>query len=559
MAASRHFPRTPFVLFVWVRFCVWRRQIRQLFESPAKLSLIVGVWLSLLVGVFALAYYGFQFVYDTAGLGPFLLSRLWFLFLFVIMILMATSHLASAFSTIVRTPETRWWITLPVSARTICRAKGFESTLYSAWAVVILLLPTCLAYVVVLKKPLWLVGWIIGVLLVPMLGIVTAFSTMVLLAWLRWARPLMIRREVAFVGLWIVSCLLFWLLGERQVERQQDVWFIALQELLPRMQVAMSMGWPSSWAATGIDAGMNGRWLEGSLYASLLWTTALLSWRILDHGAARWLFRVLRDVARPVDAASWASRPSSSPRLVPVWWMRRALFSSIAKDVLFVLRDPMQWSQGLLFFGLLGAYFGNLHRFGYAVAEPSWRIGIAALNCACTLLVFGSLAVRFIFPQMSLEGRALWLLRISPGGLSRQMVSKICLYGFLAVGIVDGLLLVSTGRLSIPSPIRLWLLGAGLISSLAIVGLSVGLGCLWIDPTAQDAARVVSSSNGAMALILMLAYVSCVVVGFVGFWLCWMHHSPTGLFGISLSLVGVSMFTGWVPMRLGLKRMERLE
>ncbi len=563
-------------LFAWTRTTIWRTKARTILREPIKLLVIVVVWAVLLVGLYALAYRGIQTIYNAAGLGPFLLSRLWFLFLFVVMIMLAASQLTGAYSTLIRTPETQWWMVLPVSARTLCRAKWLESSCYSAWAVAMLILPLCLADLTVLQKPWWLMGWLLGILLVPFMAIVTALSTMFLLVWLRWLGRLAIRRELIPLGFVAACAVVFWVLGERHTETQQEVWFVALQELLPRMQMAMSMWLPSSWMATALDAGLNNRWGESALYAVLLWTTAVFCWRLLDHGAAVLLLPVLRQHAQPMiqtpdvgigwltirqrgrTARTGQSVERSTEFFAP-WWLRHPFLAALTKDVLLVIRDPMQWGQAVVFFGLLGAYFANIHRLTESNLVPAWKIGIAALNLACTLLVFGSLAVRFVFPQMSLEGRCLWLLRIAPGGLQRLVTSKLCLYGTFAVVVIEGLLVLSMGRLGIPLTIRWWLAGVGIIAALAIVGLTVGLGAWWIDLKAQDAARVVSSSTGALVLVLMLCYVGCVVAALVGAWTSAVSRSHGGLIWASVGLLVVSVVTGVLPVWGGLRRLERLE
>jgi ABC-2 type transport system permease protein len=239
--------------------------------------------------------------------------------------------------------------------------------------------------------------------------------------------------------------------------------------------------------------------------------------------------------------------------------MRHPFRASLVKDLLLVLRDPMQWSQGVVFFGLLGAYFANLHRLAGASVDPSWRIGVASLNLACTLLVFASLAVRFIFPQISLEGRRLWLLRLSPHGVRYLLAAKLALYGVLAVLIVEGLLWLSATRLALPPPIRMWLAVVGVVAALTIVGLAVGLGAWWMDPTAQDAARVVSSSAGALALVLQLAYVGTVVGVLVIVWSGWQASAKWPLMLATGALVAASAAAVGATVSLGVRRLIRFE
>jgi ABC-2 type transport system permease protein len=535
---------------------MWRASARALLHAPVKLAVIVVVWSTLLVALYALAMRGLKFLYDAAGFGPFLLDRLWYLFLFVVILMLTVSQLASAYSTLVRSPETRWWMSLPLAPRLLCRAKWLESSLYSAWAVLLLVLPLSLAHLRVLDRSLWLVVWLLGGLLLPLIGMVTALATLGLLSWLRWIGRVAIRRELLAVGFVVACGVVFWALGERSRPGQSEVWFVALQELLPRMQVAMSPWLPSSWVAKAFNASVMGRWVESGVYAALLWTTTLLAWRLLDHAGHLLLMPVLwRSLDPPSTSQTHAVAPFRVRR-----WMRHPIAASFLKDVLSVVREPMQWSQGVVFFGLLGAYFANMHRLTQLEMEHvSWHIGIASLNLACTLLVFGSLAVRFLFPQISLEGRSLWVLRMVPRGARYLLYGKLGLYSLIAVGLTEGLLWLSVARLGVPPTIVQWLGGVGVVASVTLVAMMVGLGAWWIDPQAQDPARIVSSSNGALALVGMLCYVGCVVGALVATWNSWLSASWWRFAVATVGLLIVSLAFSIVPLRQGLRRLERLD
>ena len=556
-------------MFVWLRARTVHAAWQTLWRSPLKLIVIIVCWTVLLGGAYLLALRGLRFLFDEAGVGPFLLDRLWYLFLFVVSLMLLVSQTATAYSTMIRSPETSFWMGLPFSSRWILRAKWWESSGYSAWAVVLLVVPIGLACLTVLHQPFWMLGWLL-VILVPLVAIATALSTLLLLLWLRWVRfRVMIRREVIVAGCVLVSVVLFWVIGERQAPQRQDVWFLVLQELLPRMQVATSMWLPSSWTARALSAGWNQRWVEASVYAGLLWSTALVAGRLLDHLAAWWLMPVLRHhaagyydghLASPEpSAASCDVAPGSSARFRIRRWMTRPLLSCVAKDVLLFVRDPIQWSQGLVFFGLLGAYFANIRRFAHLDVEPSWRIGIASLNLACTLLVFGSLAVRFVFPQMSLEGRRLWLLRLAPGGVRVVLCAKLVFYGMLGILVIDGLLLLSARRLGVPAPLGWWMAAVGVVTSVTLVAFALGLGSWLLDPSASDPAKIVSSSSGAMALVLMLAYVGVVIWSLVVAWTSWMHQHMEGLVLATAVLLVASVLWGYTPLRRGLSTLERFE
>jgi len=546
-------------LLVWLRWRMLRTSGRALMASPVKLTVIIGVWSVLLIAIYGLAYRGLVFLSETAGLGAFLLDRLWYLFLFIVGIMLVISQLTSAYSTLVRSPETRWWMTLPLSARVIGLAKWVESSVYSAWAVLVLVIPLSLAYLQALDRPLWLMGWLLGGLMLPLVILLTSLSTLALLMWLRWVGRVAVRREVLVFGFVFACWLLFWALGERGEERQTDVWFVALQELLPRMRLAMAPWMPTAWVAKAFNGLSTGQVVVSAAYAGLLWSSALLCWRVLDRALHGTLFPVLWRLAHPGAFSAPAAEAGAIMHPVMAWWMRRPWWTLWRKDVLLVVRDPLQWTQAVVFFGLLGAYFANINRMAHVSVEPAWRIGVASLNLACTLLVFGSLAVRFLFPQMSLEGRSLWVLQMTPRGTTRLVFAKLGFYSVLAVILIEGLLWLSATQLGVPLAIGWWLSVVGVVASVTLVAMTVGLGAWWIDPNAQDPARVVSSSSGALALVWMLAYVGCVAVALELTWASW---TGGGWFGMAIASVGlavVSWLMGALPIRRGLARLNRLD
>ena len=92
----------------------------------------------------------------------------------------------------------------------------------------------------------------------------------------------------------------------------------------------------------------------------------------------------------------------------------------ILKDLRTFLRDPAQWSQFLIFFGLLAFYFLNIPRLGYGAQSPYWRNLVSFLNLSVTALILSTFTSRFIFPLLSLEGRNFWVLGLLP--LSRDQI-----------------------------------------------------------------------------------------------------------------------------------------
>ena len=99
----------------------------------------------------------------------------------------------------------------------------------------------------------------------------------------------------------------------------------------------------------------------------------------------------------------------------------------VLKDIKLFFRDASQWSQLILLAVLVVVYLFNikalpLHRgeevgFFYTTLVSFLNLGLAGF-------VLASIAARFIFPAVSLEGRHMWLLRSSPLDLRALLWSK---------------------------------------------------------------------------------------------------------------------------------------
>jgi hypothetical protein len=89
----------------------------------------------------------------------------------------------------------------------------------------------------------------------------------------------------------------------------------------------------------------------------------------------------------------------------------------IMKDLRLFRRDPVQWSQFLIFFGLLLLYFANVDRFRQHKSDINvltWVNIVSFLNLAVVGLILSTFTTRFIYPLISLEGRRFWILSRLP-------------------------------------------------------------------------------------------------------------------------------------------------
>ncbi len=132
-----------------------------------------------------------------------------------------------------------------------------------------------------------------------------------------------------------------------------------------------------------------------------------------SSGAGRWRsVRARRgSSARPSRAASASASRELLERITDLLrpWSPPAA-ALVLKDARLFWRDPAQWIQFMIFFGLLCIYVLNLRNVAFNFQSPFWETMISYLNLAASSLTLSTLTTRFVFPQFSLEGRLLWIV-----------------------------------------------------------------------------------------------------------------------------------------------------
>jgi ABC-2 type transport system permease protein len=164
----------------------------------------------------------------------------------------------------------------------------------------------------------------------------------------------------------------------------------------------------------------------------------------------------------------------------------------VLKDIRVFWRDPAQWIQFMIFFGLLCIYVVNLRNVAFQFSNPFWEVMISHLNLAASALTLSTLTTRFVFPQFSLEGRRLWILGLAPVGLHRVLMQKFWLSCLTATTITVGLMVASSVMLHLPwRQVGFFAIAIGLMSA-SLSGLAVGLGALFPNFKEDNPSKIVS-------------------------------------------------------------------
>lgn len=143
------------IQLVWVKFMAGFGNIQDRISGK---WLEMGVSLLIISGIFwggyEVFYRGAIFLQNQGEIGTILLDRIFYLAWSIIFYLLVLSNIITSFSTLYRSDEVIFFLTLPLRYVRIFQIKFIETMIYSSWSILILGLPLIIAYGRVQNQPL---------------------------------------------------------------------------------------------------------------------------------------------------------------------------------------------------------------------------------------------------------------------------------------------------------------------------------------------------------------------------------------------------------------------
>jgi ABC-2 type transport system permease protein len=547
----------------------WRR-VLDIRRQSRLLTGILGFFVAgYLVLAFELFFHGLRFIAKFPGLGAVLTERLLytlFAFLFALLLL---SNLVIAYTNLFRNRETAFLLTLPVANNTIFRWKFIETTVLASWAFLFLIAPLLVAFGLVRGVP-WhfypLTALLIGLFIV----LPGVFGSALAIIIGRHLDRRTFQITLLLIALVLLAFVAFWwktnpvdddLLDKRTLE--------ALDRLLAKTRFTMFPFLPSYWLSAAVL-----QWAEGILRNAGFFAAVLLSHTLFFGSLAFTRFgNLFYDTASAVQSRAGGGfhfkffraveRGSATPGWLEtvfarLFWLQPDTRAMAVKDLRMFWRDTTQWGQSVMFFGLLAAYIVNLRNFTHQLTSPFWIHAVAFLNLGACAFNLASVTTRFVFPQFSLEGRRLWIVGLSPMGLSRVVMTKYWLASTLSLAVTLALVTLSCYLLKMPWDDVAFFGAVVAVMTFALNGLAVGLGVLYPNVKETNPNKIVSGFGGTLCFVLSSIYIiaslSLLVAGGGGF-----HADFKLAFFCIVGFIALSFMIGWLPMRWGLNHLKNFE
>ena len=400
---------------------------------------------------------------------------------------------------------------LPVPADHLFFARWIESTIDSAWMVILFTLPILLAYGRIYSAgPFYYVNMIL--VLSALCIIASAISALVVQAsvWLAPASRLQSLFVILGFAAFIVLYIAFRLSRpERLVDPET---FSSVLYYMEHLRAPSSRFLPSAWCYQSLRDALLSRPTGAMLNTGMAWSFAIFLTCINLLAAGPLYFK---GYSRS-QTASFTIFQTRDPLMNRLFAKHHSPFRGLfIKEVLCFFRDQTQWSQLFLIGALIIIYVYNYSVLPLEKApiQTAYLQNLLSfLNMALAGFVLTAVTARFAFPAVSSEGPAFWIIRSSPASIKSYLWIKFFIY-LLPMFILAEILIVATNLMLNVTP---WMMALSVITiallTPAILAMGIGLGAAYPDFNLENPAQAVTSFGGMTFMMLSSAVIGAVVI-----------------------------------------------
>ena len=479
-------------------------------KSSARFLLLGSFGLLFWFGIFGISWRVLTYFKGIEDIGDILGYKLLSMMLVVSFALLLFSSILTSLSKLYLSRDLLLVHSLPVSSYKIFITRWIDSTLESAWMVIIYTLPVFVSYGLVYQSgPFYYINIMITMLCLA--AIASTISTLMVMIAVIFIPASRMKSIFIFMGiLFFVVIYLAIRLSKPELLVDPEVFDTVLVDITS-LQTPSSPFLPSSWAYDSIRFA-----LSGSIGDSLFFTA-------LSFCFAGMIVFAMILLSDAIYFKGFSKTQNAPARLFKNHLAGERIFNFLPgpiksltiKEIKTFLRDQTQWTQLFLSAALVVIYVYN---FKVLPLEKSpiktvyLQNLFSFLNMGLALFVLTAVTARFAYPAVSLEREAFWLVKTSPLSIRTFLWIKFFIY-YLPLLILTEILIVATNILLQVTPFMMALSGLTVFLVVpGIVAMGIGLGAAYPDFKAQNPTQTVTSFGGLVFMIACAGYIGLVVI-----------------------------------------------
>ena len=488
-------------------------------------SIVRGVASSLVYCGFAYGAYTFafsatSFMLEHTRTGLYLYHTFISMLLFVLFISVNLGNIIVSYSTLYRSSEVSFLLTKPVSFTTIFILKFFDNFFYSSTTLFVVAFMVLLGYGNYFGYPWYYFAGIMFFVLIPFMFLSACLAVLILMAIMKLAGKIGFRKVMAgiFALYFFFICLFFHSSNPITLVEKINRFYPSIDAYLSNTTPGFLQYLPNQWVAQFFYHLAIGDVMKALPYAGILLSVTILTFGLCLFIANRFYYR---SWLVSLDVQSKAQKYYDPNYKHFMDFRSRSLLSTqievmVKKELFTFFREASQWIHLIVMFILTGF-------FAISVSGINLNLHIMDVQLLTYLVMFvfggfmvSSLALRFVFPMIGLEGQTFWALRSSPIKESKMFLIKFILGFVLVLPIAEYIAIASNIPFVSKTELGSVLLWFGIFNafwiSLTMVSFNLGLGGFFANYFERNPIRAASTQGATLTFLATLLYLIVIVV-----------------------------------------------
>ena len=535
---------------------------------------------AIIMTLLGLVFWGLMFILSSRVLiyfqsveviGDILAHHLLAMILLTFFSLLVFSHIITALSNLYLSTDLELCHSSPAYLEEVFLSRSVYTMIDSSWMVIVFGLPVMMAYAFVYRPgPGYYITLLhMGLAVVIIAAGIGILFTMIMVSIFPAQRTrdiIMLLMIIVMVGLYL---MFRFLRPERLVDPDA---FFSVMQYVSALKAPDSPYLPTHWVTEALWAHLSGSSGRSRIFeVMLLWSSAM-AMVIIDI----WVAGVMYFTGFSKSQEAKRRRGGRKIFDLVLSFIKKPMGFELAsimdKDIRTFFRDNTQWSQLLLLGALVVVY---LYNFSVLPLERSpiriefLQNEIAFLNMGLAGFVLSAVSVRFIFPAVSSEGRAFWIIRSSPLSIKRFLWGKYALY-LLPMLILGEALTIVTNYLLHVTPFMMILSSITMFFAVfGIVAMGIGFGAIYPNFNYENIAQVATGFGGLIYMIFSALFIAIVIVLEAGpvylIFMAGVRGQPIAglqwffIIPSFLMVLFINAFAVYKPMKMGLEALVKYE
>jgi ABC-2 type transport system permease protein len=468
------------------------------------------------VGVYIFTYNLIEYLLEDVKIGLFLFHRFISAILFVFFLAVNIGNALVSFSTLYRSKEVSFLITKPLAYYKLFTIKFLDNFFYSSVTLLLIILTALAGYGSYFNMGIDFYIITLFFQIIPFMMIAASLGVIVLLTVLKLAKHFGIKKIIAVLAsVYIISLIFFYkltnpvLLVSQVMEYYPDInrYFGFLDNklvtLLPNFWISESMYWMVA-----------NNYLQAFPYLLLQVSLALIFFTAAVLLAKRWYYETW---ISSMDISFSSGRKKRGKNKI-FGFGKKSFFKPqlevlIKKEFWQFFREPSQWIHLIIILLLIFVFAGSIASIDVKMLyayNAEMRTLIYLVVFLFNVFLIATLALRFVFPLISIEGQAYWKIKSSPLSNTKLMFTKFITLFLLILLIGQAINYFSHFRypfiLTFISSINTALI------TITLVSLNFGMGSIFVNYKERNPIRIASSQGASITFLFTLIYLAFLMI-----------------------------------------------